>query len=176
MDSVNAMTEAVQTAANTSTTSNTKGIMDKDDFLMLFMESLKNQDPMDPMDNTAMMQQLSQLGQMEAVANLQITVEKMQESLLGNKISESANLLGKTVVAIDSAGQKVVGTPTAYRLNNGLVEYLIGKNVVNIGQIQEVGLATPVAETPPVTPSPPIDGDNKEEVTPGDAIPEKEKE
>lgn len=128
---------------NTTATKDNGMMMDKEDFLMLFMESLKNQDPMSPMDNNAMMQQLSQLGQMEAIANLKLTVDKMGESLLGNKIADAAALLGKTVVAEDSSGQKVIGTPTAYRLNEGVIEYLINKKVVQIGQIREVGVSEP---------------------------------
>lgn len=127
-------------AATKKTATNDSMSLGKEDFLLLFMESLKNQDPMSPMDNAQMMQQLSQLGQMEAVANLKIAVDEMKENSLRNQVNEGAALLGKTVVAYDETGKSIVGTPNAYRINDGIIEYLIDKQVVQIGQIKEVAL------------------------------------
>ena len=126
------------TSNTTGTASNDALSMDKEDFLLMFMETLKNQDPMDPMDNSDMMQQLSQLGQMEAVANLKLAVEEMKENSIRNQLSQGAALLDKTVAATDASGNSIVGKPTAYRINDGILEYLISNQVVQIGQIQEV--------------------------------------
>lgn len=114
--------------------------LDKEDFLKLFMESLKNQDPMSPMDNAAMMQQLSQLGQMEAVANLKLTVDKMADSLLGNQMQQGASLLDKEITAIDSAGALIKGKAEEMSINNGIIELLIGNKNIQIGQISKIGL------------------------------------
>ena len=134
-------TSAQKSTSNTaSEQANDSMSLGKEDFLLLFMESLKNQDPMSPMDNAQMMQQLSQLGQMEAVANLKIAVEEMKESSLRNQVNEGAALLGKTVVAYDGTGKSIVGTPNAYRINDGIIEYLVNNQIVQIGQIKEVGL------------------------------------
>lgn len=112
----------------------------KNDFLKLFMENLKHQDPMSPMDNAQMMQQMTQLGLMEGIQNMSMTINDMKESLMGSQLQQGAALLGKTVVAEGEDNQSIVGTPNAYRLNDGIVEYLINNKVVQIGQIKEVGI------------------------------------
>lgn len=143
-------TSATTTSATTKTQETNDAMsLGKEDFLLLFMESLKNQDPMSPMDNAQMMQQLSQLGQMEAVANLKIAVDEMKESALRNQVNEGAALLGKTVVAYDSKGDSIVGTPNAYRINDGIIEYLVNNQIVQIGQIKEVGIPTTTNPTNP---------------------------
>jgi flagellar basal-body rod modification protein FlgD len=114
--------------------------LDKEDFLKLFMESLKHQDPMSPMDNGAMMQQLSQLGQMEAVANLKLTVDEMKKAMLGSQIQQGSSLLGKEITAIDGQGSLVEGEAEELNINNGIIELLIGKKTIQIGQISKVGL------------------------------------
>lgn len=114
--------------------------LDKEDFLKLFMESLKNQDPMSPMDNAAMMQQLSQLGQMEAVANLKITVDKMADSMLGNQVQQGAALLDKEITAIDSSGAVIKGNAEEVNINNGVIELLIGNKNIQIGQITKIAM------------------------------------
>ena len=130
---------------STSSTNSSSAIgaslgLQKDDFLKLFMENLKNQDPASPMDDSQMMQQMSQLGMMEAIQNLQSIVSDLKKATAGNQLEQASNLLGKTIVAVDSNNQKVVGIPTAERINNGVVEYLVNNKIINMGQIQEIGL------------------------------------
>lgn len=115
-------------------------MLGKDDFLMLFLESLKNQDPMSPMSNAEMMQQMSQLGQMEAIANLSITVDEMKSSLLGNQVQQGSSLLGKEITALDSEGNLIKGKPDELVVNNGVVELLINNKNVKIGQIASIGI------------------------------------
>lgn len=147
IESVTGFPSASTTKTSAATNAKTEKASDsmslgKEDFLLLFMESLKNQDPMSPMDNAQMMQQLSQLGQMEAVANLKIAVDEMKESSLRNQINEGATLLGKNVVAYDTTGEAIIGVPSAYRINDGIIEYLVNNQIIEIGQIKEVGLQT----------------------------------
>lgn len=112
--------------------------MDKEDFLKLFLESLKNQDPMSPMENSDMMAQLSQLGQMEAVSNLSLTVNEMKNSLLGSQIQQGASMLGKQVTAFNSEGAVVNGKIDELSINQGMIEFLIGNKTIQMGQIAKV--------------------------------------
>lgn len=133
----------VSNQSNTPTTTATKSnkdsmSMDKEDFLKLFLESLKNQDPMSPMENSDMMAQLSQLGQMEAVSNLSLTVNEMKNSLLGSQIQQGSSMLGKQVTAFDSEGAVVSGKITELSVNQGMIEFLIGNKTVQMGQIAKV--------------------------------------
>lgn len=68
--------------------------LDKDAFLRLFIEQLKNQDPMSPQDSNAFMAQMAQFSMLEQLANLEkefSQIKSIQEA------SEAASLLGREV-------------------------------------------------------------------------------
>ena len=72
---------ATNTASTTTTTAAAEQMkkklgMDKDDFLKLFVTQLQHQDPLAPQDASAMLQQLSQLTQVEQAYNTTATLEK----------------------------------------------------------------------------------------------------
>ncbi len=60
--------------------------MDKDDFLQLYIEQLKNQDPMEPMDSNQMAAQFSQFSTVEQLINMNSTMEQMVSLQLGNAV------------------------------------------------------------------------------------------
>ncbi len=71
-----------------------KGTMDKDDFLKLYLEQLKNQDPMDPMDTNEMSAQMAQFSTVEQLVMSNKTLSKIAEGemqsavgLIGFKVS-----------------------------------------------------------------------------------------
>jgi len=145
---INSTTETSATTPTTPTPTSkkttTKGedvtssMLGKDDFLKLFMESLKNQDPFSPMESADMMQQLSQLGQMESIANLKSTVDSMKESLLGNQIEQGASFIGRDVKALDSEGKLVEGEVDKVTVNDDVISLLINNKSITIGQIMEI--------------------------------------
>ena len=59
----------------------TPGIMDKDDFLKLFLASFQHQDPFNAMDMNQMMNQTAQLSLMEQVQNMTKAVDKLQSTM-----------------------------------------------------------------------------------------------
>lgn len=140
VENVGGITQTTVAQASQTNATNDALSLGKEDFLMLFMESLKNQDPMSPMDNAQMMQQLSQLGQMEAIANLKITVDEMKNSLLGSQIESGSSLLGKNITAFASDGSLIKGVAEKLNVNNGIVELLVQDKTVTIGQISNIEL------------------------------------
>jgi flagellar basal-body rod modification protein FlgD len=88
------------TTQKTSTTSvNPNGMLDKDDFLKLFVAQLQHQDPMSPMDNDQMVAQMSQLSTVEQLTNLATTNGHMAQSLAA---SSAIGLIGRTVTWTDT--------------------------------------------------------------------------
>ena len=71
--------------------------MNGDSFLKLFIESLKNQDPMAPMDQAQMMGQLTQLTMIETVTNMKAAVDKLMSNSGANPIGDYIDLIGKKV-------------------------------------------------------------------------------
>jgi len=109
---------------NTNTTNNyqssqSQGVMGKDDFLKLMLAQIKYQDPLNPMDGTAYSAQLAQFSSLEQLTNLNSSVKQSVDAnyFLTQSINNTlyANLIGKEVK---------IGSQ--YLVNNG-------ENSVNIG-------------------------------------------
>lgn len=102
-------TTSVNTQSTSSTTSNDRSVLGKDGFLKLFMEQLKNQDPLEPMDNSQMLSQMAQFTSVEQLTYLGDTAENMlgfQTDLAGgleslnqfmgsSSLASYSNLIGK---------------------------------------------------------------------------------
>jgi flagellar basal-body rod modification protein FlgD len=79
---------------------NKNGLLDKDDFLKLFVAQMQHQDPMSPMDNEQMVAQMTQLSSVEQLTNLASTNATMAQSLAS---SAAVGLIGRTVTWTDDA-------------------------------------------------------------------------
>jgi flagellar basal-body rod modification protein FlgD len=73
---------------------NPGGILDKDDFLKLFVAQLQHQDPMAPMGNDQMVQQMSALSSVEQLSNMATSNAQMAQAI-GS--SHAIGLIGRTV-------------------------------------------------------------------------------
>jgi flagellar basal-body rod modification protein FlgD len=96
-----ASTSSTTPAASTqSPVVNKNGLLDKDDFLKLFVAQMQHQDPMSPMDNEQMVAQMTQLSSVEQLTNLASTNATMAQSLAS---SAAVGLIGRTVTWTDDA-------------------------------------------------------------------------
>ena len=93
-----------QTAAILSKNS----VMDKNDFLKLFVEQLKNQDPMNPMENYEVASQLAQYSSLEQLVNVNDNFKKFLNLTSMNAYFQGVNLIGKN---IEYSGNKVDFNP-----------------------------------------------------------------
>ena len=81
--------------------SKSKDEMGKQDFLTLFTAQLKNQDPLDPVKNEAFVAQLAQFSQLEALTNMQGSLDSFVTSMSSERLLGSASLIGKKVSMAD---------------------------------------------------------------------------
>jgi flagellar basal-body rod modification protein FlgD len=93
--------EANKTASATTTAAN----MGKQDFLKLFTAQLNNQDPLDPVKNEAFVAQLAQFSQLEALTNIQTSMDGFVNSMSSEKLLGSASLIGKRISVPDAPSQ-----------------------------------------------------------------------
>lgn len=93
--------EANKTASATATAAN----MGKQDFLKLFTAQLNNQDPLDPVKNEAFVAQLAQFSQLEALTNIQTSMDGFVNSMSSEKMLGSASLIGKRISVPDAPSQ-----------------------------------------------------------------------
>ena len=80
----------------------TKEEMGKQEFLTLFTAQLQNQNPLEPVKNEAFVAQLAQFSQLEALTNMQGSLDKFVTSMSGERMLNSASLIGKKVSVADT--------------------------------------------------------------------------
>ena len=137
--------------SSTTGTRNT-GELGKDDFLRLFVEQLKAQDPLSPMDNNQFIAQSAQFTQLEQMTNLNTNITKFLEqqtsvlnSVLYSQTSTQAlSLVGKQVTAYvpndDGGYEKVEGIVDKITFNGSYQVLHVGGKEVFLEEIAEVGV------------------------------------
>ncbi len=93
-DSVNS-----KTTDNTQIYSSDPNALGKDDFLMLLVTELQNQDPLNPMDNSEFVAQLAQFSALEQLTNANKNLETLQmyQNSLNN--AQAVGMIGKDITA-----------------------------------------------------------------------------
>ena len=86
---------------------NPGAVLDKDDFLKLFVAQMQYQDPTKPMDNSAMMGQMASFSTLEQMANMAKSQGQVNATLAQG---QAIGLIGKTVTYVDAAGAAKSGT------------------------------------------------------------------
>ena len=74
----------------------------KDDFLMLMVEQLKNQDPMNPQDATEFTAQLAQYSSLEQLFNVNDNLENMRQNGAEMQRMSALSMIGRQVVTRSS--------------------------------------------------------------------------
>jgi flagellar basal-body rod modification protein FlgD len=87
----------------------TKEDMGKQEFLTLFTAQLQNQNPLEPVKNEAFVAQLAQFSQLEALTNMQTSLDSFVTSMSGERMLGSAALIGKKVAVTDTPTQLTSG-------------------------------------------------------------------
>lgn len=115
------------------------GQLGADGFLQLLIAQLKYQNPLSPSDPNAMLQQTSQLAQVQTIQE----VAASQQRLLGlQQAAMSAELLGRSVTALDAAGDEVTGTVDAVRFTETGPVLVIGDREVAFSSASELRSTT----------------------------------
>ncbi len=83
--------------------------MGKQEFLTLFTAQLQNQNPLEPVKNEAFVAQLAQFSQLEALTNMQTSLDSFVKSMSGERMLGSTALIGKKVSVTDTPTQLTAG-------------------------------------------------------------------
>lgn len=111
---------------------NPKGVLDKDDFLKLFVAQMQKQDPSSPMDNAQMMAQMASFSSVEQMSNLAKVTES---AAAGQAQSNAVGLIGRTVTYVDAA--KATHTGTVEKVTTAG-----GKAVLTVGGVDGIDPGT----------------------------------
>ncbi len=106
-----------------------------DDFLQLLVAELANQDPLNPMENSQILQQVSQMREIDSTERLSATLDSV---LLGQNLSTANSLLGRTILGLDDEGQYITGTVDRVTIEDDKVKAHVGDHVVSLKNVAEV--------------------------------------
>lgn len=124
-----------------------------EDFIKVLLSELSNQDPFEPQDSGALLEQLSNIRNIESQQALQ---DKLESLVLQNELSSASGLIGKTVVGHDARGREVQGQVTSVRVEAGsaILELDTGaaipiERLIEIADSQDAPEAIDLESTPP---------------------------
>lgn len=128
----------------------------QDDFLMLMVEQMRNQNPLEPQDSTDFIAQIAQFDTLTAMREI---VQAVKSLASVGELANASALVGRTVTAeIDGGADPVTGLPLPPEQVTGVVDRVtfdlsgavvhIGNRAIPAGLIVEVGSASPAIEAP----------------------------
>jgi len=133
-----ALTSAMNIASATSNTTPTGATstgVDNNQFMLMLMAQLKNQNPLDPTSDKDMLSQMTQLNSLQELQNLSLVMSQVSQA---NQASYAASLIGKTVkVALDN-GETKEGLVNGTSVTNGQMELQIGEEAFPLGSVIEI--------------------------------------
>ena len=106
-----------------------------DDFLKLMIAELQNQDPLNPMDNTEILQQISQIREIESSQQLTETLESV---LLGQHVATAGNLLERRIVALSDAAEEITGRVDRVSIEDGVAKLHVGEHSIELKNVTEI--------------------------------------
>jgi len=133
--SVNATSAAGQQTTAAPPGGDAFGNVKLEDFIKLLVAELSNQDPLEPMDNSQIVEQVSQIQQIESNQRLTETLESV---MLGQSIATAGNLLGRTVVGLTDQQAMVTGEVDRVSIAEGKVKLHLGEHTVGLTNVSEI--------------------------------------
>ena len=133
---------AISSAAPTTATSTDAfSSLSSGDFLKVMLSELQNQDPFQPQDSGQLVQEMSDLRNIESQLSMQST---MQSMVLQGQLSSAGGMINKYVTGTDASSNAVAGTVTGITVANNIVSLNLDS-----GQSLPMSNVTGVANGPP---------------------------
>jgi flagellar basal-body rod modification protein FlgD len=130
-------TSGVSGSASTAGSTTASGmVLDKEAFLKLFIEQLKNQDPLSPQDPNAFMNQMAQFSVMEQLMNLNTSIAQLIDL---QNLTEAVSLVGRTVMVTGVDGTEISGTVEKVQIRQNANKIVVDGESYDISQIAQIG-------------------------------------
>lgn len=114
--------------------------VDLSEFLKLMITELQNQDPLSPMENHQILQQISQIREIEATDRLGTTMESI---LLGQSVSSASTLIGKQINGLSDSGNEVSGVVERVSLYGKQATLHVAGEKVSLTNVRDIVPVTP---------------------------------
>jgi flagellar basal-body rod modification protein FlgD len=96
---------------------------------------MQNQDPLSPLENHQILQQISQIREIESTDRFRQTLDAV---LLGQNLSNASGLIEKQVKALSDSGAEVAGVVQRVSVAEGDVRVHIGEHSIKLTNIREI--------------------------------------
>jgi flagellar basal-body rod modification protein FlgD len=124
--------------------------VDKQEFLMLLVAQLRNQDPTKPMEDREFISQLAQFNTLEQMQAMNQTLTTTSEMTV---LGQLASFVGKHVTAMSPDGGTIDGVVSGVTLLDGSPILTVGSNQVDIRSVFSITDAAGAPTAPDPTPA-----------------------
>lgn len=125
------------TSADTTSSSANQGIagLTPDNFLQMLITQLQNQDPMNPTDSNQILQQISEIRNIQSTTDLTTSLNSVA---LGQSLTTASSLIGKQVQGLAADGTQVSGAVDSVTVSNNAAELNIGSQTLSLSSVTAV--------------------------------------
>lgn len=109
--------------------------LDLNNFIELMVAELQNQDPLDPMENTEILQQISQIREIDVSERMGKTLDAV---LAGQNFASASAMVGKHVRALTEDNGFTEGTVDSVSVAGGDIRLHIGEETVELRNVAEI--------------------------------------
>lgn len=113
--------------------------LDSQDFMKLLITQLQNQDPSEPIGNEELLNQLSQMRNIQASIELE---DAMKAITSNQQLSTAATFIGKSVTGTNANEQQVTGIADRAFLKDGVAYVGIGGAELQLSKVSSVNVAS----------------------------------
>jgi len=111
------------------------GEVDLQEFLAMMIAELQNQDPLNPMDNAQILQQISQIQEIESNKKLN---ESLASVTLGQNLAAAGSMLGQVIRGLAEDDSYVVGEVDRVSISDGTPTLHIGQSQIVLKNVTEI--------------------------------------
>lgn len=112
-----------------------KEVSEKDMFLKLMIEQMKQQDPLKPMDSTGLLSQLAQLNSVQQMIELNTTFQRFMSN---QDLIQANNLMERWVEGVDANAEFISGKVDWIEVIDGTVTLHLGDRLLLLNQVTSV--------------------------------------
>jgi len=141
MSAINSLMSTLGSAASAgSSTTSSANTLTANDFIKFMITELQNQDPLSPTDPNTMLQQISEIGQLQSSTTMQSDLSGMVQQ---NEVSAAAAMIGKEVQGTDANQNTITGIVSAVQITSSGVSLQL-----NTGSTLAMGSVTAITNAP----------------------------
>jgi flagellar basal-body rod modification protein FlgD len=139
MSTTNGVNGAAATGSNSTSSKSTLTQITPNDFLKMMITQLQNQDPLNPTSSDQILQQISQIDNIEATTTLTSSLNSVATD---QSFQTASGLIGKQVQGVDGSGNAVSGTVDSVSFANGAASLNVGNQTLPLSGISSISAPT----------------------------------